>query len=309
MAAIVGRVSRQALLKAPATFTAQTGQFSVKSTFKNLSKGKKVAAGVLGTLGAGAIGLGTALHTAVLAGDLILHPPSYPWNHAGPLQALDHSSIRRGYAVYKQVCAACHSMDYMYYRNLVDVCFTEDEAKAEAEECQVTDGPDDEGNMFQRPGKLSDRFPQPYANDEAAKAANNGALPPDLSFIVNARHGGEDYIFALLTGYCDPPEGVEVGEGQAYNPYFLGGKIGMAQQLYNEGIEYDDGTPASVSQMAKDVCTFLRYSAEPEHDARKLMGVKAILILSGLIIVAYYFKRHKWSVLKSKKLAFKKPKY
>ena len=95
--------------------------------------------------------------------------------------------------------------------------------------------------MFERPGKLSDRFPQPYANDEAAKAANNGALPPDLSFIVNARHGEEDYIFSILTGYCDPPEGVELREGLYYNPYFPGGAIGMAQQLYTDGVEYEDG--------------------------------------------------------------------
>ncbi len=105
----------------------------------------------------------------------------------------------------------------------------------------VTDGPNDVGDMFERPGKLADKFPNPYANEEAAKAANNGALPPDLSFIVNARHGGEDYIFSILTGYCDPPEGIEMREGLYFNPYFLGGALGMAQQLFSEGIEYDDG--------------------------------------------------------------------
>jgi len=244
-----------------------------------------------------------------MAGDLELHPPAFPWSHKGPLDSLDHQGIRRGYIVYKQVCAACHSMDYMYYRNLVDVCFTEEEAKKEAEEVMVKDGPDDEGNMFDRPGKLSDRFPRPYANDEAAKAANNGALPPDLTFIVNARHGGEDYVFSLLTGYCDQPAGVNLQDGQYYNPYFPGGAIGMAQQLYPDGVEYDDGPPATVAQMAKDVCTFLRFSAEPEHDTRKRMGLKCLLIFSMLIPLTYYAKRHKWSVLKSKKIAFKQPKY
>lgn len=125
-------------------------------------------------------------------------------------------------------------MKYLAYRNLIGVTHTEEEAKAEAEEIQVTDGPDDEGNFFQRPGKLADRFPRPYANDEAARAANNGALPPDLTYIVAARHGGEDYIFSLLTGYCEPPGGISIREGLHYNPYFPGGAIGMAQALYNE---------------------------------------------------------------------------
>merc|ERR1712165_637450 len=287
MAALVGRTTRSVLLKAQNGSFNQQANFSVKEAFKGLSKGKKIAAGVVGTATAGAVGLGVALQTAVLAGDLELHPPQFPWSHTGPLNALDHQGIRRGYIVYKQVCAACHSMDYMYYRNLVDVCFTEEEAKREAEEVLVSDGP----------------------NDEAAKAANNGALPPDLTFIVNARHGGEDYVFSLLTGYYDAPAGVELQDGQYYNPYFPGGAIGMAQQLYPDGVEYDDGTPATVAQMAKDVCTFLRFSAEPEHDTRKRMGLKCCLILGMLLPLVYYVKRHKWSVLKSRKVAFKPPKY
>jgi ubiquinol-cytochrome c reductase cytochrome c1 subunit len=159
--------------------------------------------------------------------------------------------------------------------------------------------------MFERPGKLSDKFPTPYANEEAAKAANNGALPPDLSFITAARHGGEDYIFALLTGYCDPPAGIEIREGMHYNPFFPGGAISMAKSLYNETIEYEDGTPASASQLAKDVVTFLRWAAEPEHDDRKRMGIKMMMIASVLVSIAFYYKRHKWTVLKSRKLAFK----
>ncbi len=143
-------------------------------------------------------------------------------------------SIRRGYEVYKAVCSACHSMKYLAYRHLVGVSHTEAEAKEEAEGIMVTDGPDDTGSFFQRPGKLADHFPSPYANDEAARAANNGALPPDLSYITSARHGGEDYVFALLTGYCDPPAGITLREGLYYNPYFAGGAIGMAQALYNE---------------------------------------------------------------------------
>jgi ubiquinol-cytochrome c reductase cytochrome c1 subunit len=308
MAAIVGRASRQALLKAQTGAVASTNHLSVnsaKDAFKKLSKGKKIVAGVVGSLTAGLLGTGAALTASVSAGDLILHPPKYPWSHNGMFASVDHQGVRRGYQVYKQVCAACHSMNYVCYRNLVGTIMTEDEAKAEALEQQVTDGPDDSGEMFQRPGKLSDRFPRPYANDEAAKAANNGALPPDLTYIANARHGGEDYIFALLTGYCEAPAGVTVADGQAFNPYFPGGAIGMPQQLYNDGVEYDDGTAASVSQMAKDVSTFLRWSGEPEHDERKRMGMKAIMVFLMLTSVLYYYKRHKWSVLKSRKIAFK----
>lgn len=125
-------------------------------------------------------------------------------------------------------------MQYVAYRNLVGVTHTEAEAKAEAEGAMIKDGPDDQGNYFERPGKLSDRFPSPYANEEAARAANNGAYPPDLSYIASARHGGENYIFALLTGYTDPPAGVVLRDGQYFNPYFPGGAIGMAQVIYNE---------------------------------------------------------------------------
>ena len=122
----------------------------------------------------------------------------------------------------------------MAYRNLVNICFTEDEAKAEAEEVQIEDGPDEAGEMFMRPGKLSDYFPKPFANDAAAAYANNGAIPPDLSFMALARHGGEDYIYHLLTGYCDPPAGVSLMDGQAFNPYFPGGALSMAPPIYSE---------------------------------------------------------------------------
>lgn len=195
-------------------------------------------------------------------------------------------------------------MKYIAYRNLVGVSHTEAEAKAEAEEIQVRDGPNEQGEYFMRPGKLSDYFPNPYDNEEAARAANNGAFPPDLSLIVNARKGGEDYIFALLTGYMDPPAGVIIREGQYYNPYFPGGAISMAQALYNEVLEYADGTPATASQMAKDVSTFLRWTSEPEYDDRKKMSIKALGIGVILISLMYYLKKHKWSSLKSRKIVF-----
>lgn len=255
-----------------------------------------------GTLSAVVVGAGYTLH----ASDYNLHPPKYDWNHSGPLQSLDHASIRRGYQVYKQVCAACHSMEYIAFRHLVGVSHTEEEARALAEQIQVVDGPDEEGNMFERPGKLSDYFPNPYANEEAARAANNGAYPPDLSMITLARHGGEDYIFALLTGYReDPPAGIDLREGQAYNVYFPGQAIGMAQQLYPGVMEYDDGTPATVAQMSKDVSTFLVWAAEPHFDERKRMGMKVLTVLTIMAGILLYYKRHKWSVLKSRKLVYR----
>ncbi|XP_041946328.1 cytochrome c1, heme protein, mitochondrial isoform X2 [Alosa sapidissima] len=210
-------------------------------SFASLPKGRKVALTTLGVLTTGGVGLALALNQSVKASDLELHPPSYPWSHAGLVSSLDHASVRRGYQVYKQVCSACHSMEYLAFRNLVGVSHTEAEVKVLAEEIEVVDGPDDTGEMFTRPGKLSDYFPKPYPNPEAARVANNGALPPDLSYIVNARHGGEDYVFSLLTGYCDPPAGVELREGLYYNPYFPGQAIGMAPPIYNEVLEYDDG--------------------------------------------------------------------
>ncbi|XP_056408474.1 cytochrome c1, heme protein, mitochondrial [Hyla sarda] len=277
-------------------------------SFSSLSRGRRLALSTIGVIAAGGAGLVFTLHNSVKATDMELHAPSYPWSHGGFLSSLDHASVRRGYQVYKQVCAACHSMDYIAFRNLVGVSHTEAEAKALAEEFEILDGPDDNGEMFTRPGKLSDHFPKPYPNPEAARAANNGALPPDLSYIANARHGGEDYIFSLLTGYCDPPAGVTMREDLYFNPYFLGQAIGMAPPIYDEVLEYDDGTPATMSQVAKDVCTFLRWASEPEHDDRKRMGLKIVLMSTFICAVLYYMKRHRWTVLKSRKMVYKPPK-
>ncbi|KAG2461531.1 CY1 protein, partial [Polypterus senegalus] len=223
-------------------------------SFTSLSRGKKMALSTIGVLTAGGVSLALALHHSVKASELELHPPNFPWSHSGMLSSLDHASVRRGYQVYKQVCAACHSMEYLAFRNLVGVSHTEAEAKALAEEFEIVDGPDEKGEMFTRPGKLSDYFPKPYANPEAARAANNGALPPDLSYIVNARHGGEDYVFSLLTGYCDAPAGVKLLDGVYYNPYFPGQAIGMAPPIYNEIIEFEDGKSPNII-VAKSVRT------------------------------------------------------
>lgn len=257
--------------------------------------------------GGTAVALTAAEFSSVQAADLELHSSHYPWSHSGYLSTFDHSSMRRGYQVYQQVCSACHSLNFIAFRNLVGQTHTEDEAKALAEEVKVKDGPDDKGEFFERPGKLSDYMPRPWPNDEAARAANAGALPPDLSLMVKARHGGADYIFSLLTGYCDPPAGVATREGLYYNPYMAGQAIAMAPPLYNEQIEYEDGTPATLTQMAKDVATFLSWCAEPEHDDRKQMGMKAIVVMTGLCAVLYYMKRSRFTVLKSRVVKFQPP--
>merc|ERR1719392_555968 len=268
-----------------------------------MGAGKKAALAAMGMFSGVGVVTAYKLDQSVKA-DLTLHPPKLSWSHSGMIDSLDHASVRRGYQVYKQVCAACHSLRYMAYRNLVDVSHTEAEAKAEAEEVQVQDGPDETGEMFMRPGKLSDYFPKPFANDAAAAAANNGAIPPDLSYIVLGRHGNEDYVYHLLNSYCDAPGGIQLMDGQHFNPYMQGGAIAMQAPLYSEIIEYEDGTPATQSQLAKDVVTFLSWAASPEHDMRKKMGIKALTVLGFLTCALYYVKRFKFSVLKSRKLVY-----
>jgi ubiquinol-cytochrome c reductase cytochrome c1 subunit len=272
-----------------------------------LSKGRKVFLTAAGVLTTGALGVAYALNESVKAQDLVLHAAEYPWPHNGIINSIDMASARRGYQVYKQVCSACHSLKYAAYRELVGTILTENEAKVEASEIQVQDGPDDEGKMFMRPGKLADYFPSPYPNEEAARAANNGAYPPDLTYITLARHGGEDYVFSLLTGYTDAPAGIHLQEGQNFNPYFPGGAIGMAQVLYNDSIQYEDGTPATASQLAKDVTTFLKWCAEPEHDTRKRLWIKCTMTLGLITLGVWYWKRHVWTSIKSRKIIFREP--
>merc|ERR1711907_858456 len=231
-------------------------------------------------------------------------PENFAFSHKGSFQAYDMASVRRGHQVYMNVCATCHSMNLLAYRNLVDNCYTEEEVRAMCEDVEVTDGPNDEGEMFERPAKLSDKWVPPYPNEEAARFANGGALPPDLSLMAKARPGGEDYIFALLTGYREAPAGVSVMPGMHYNPYFSGGQIAMPQPLQDEQVEYDDGTPATMSQMAKDVSTFLTWAAEPKQDERKLMGLKWCAAVAAVIGATAYYKRVRWSIYKSRRISY-----
>ncbi|KAK4242323.1 cytochrome C1 family-domain-containing protein [Achaetomium macrosporum] len=238
-----------------------------------------------------------------------LHPTKYPWVHQQWFKTFDHQALRRGFQVYREVCASCHSLSRVPYRALVGTILTVDEAKALAEENEYDTEPNEQGEIEKRPGKLSDYLPAPYKNDEAARFANNGALPPDLSLMVKARHGGCDYIFSLLTGYPDePPAGAQVGAGLNFNPYFPGTGIAMARVLYDGLVEYEDGTPASTSQMAKDVVEFLNWAAEPEMDDRKRMGMKVLVVTSVLFALSVWVKRYKWAWLKSRKIVYDPPK-
>lgn len=219
-----------------------------------------------------------------------------------------HRSLRRGFQVYQEVCASCHSLNRIPYRTLVGSVLTVDEAKALAEENEYPGEPDEQGEIQMRAGKLADYIPAPYKNEEAARFANNGALPPDLSLIVKARHGGCNYIFDLLTGYPEEaPAGASVAPGMNFNPYFPGTGIGMARVLYDGLVEYEDGTPASTSQMAKDVVEFLNWAAEPEMDERKKMGAKVLVVTSVLWALSVWVKRYKWAWLKSRKIAYDPP--
>ncbi|EMD62221.1 hypothetical protein COCSADRAFT_38995 [Bipolaris sorokiniana ND90Pr] len=237
-----------------------------------------------------------------------LHPTQYPWEHEKWYKTFDHAALRRGFQVYREVCASCHSISRVPYRAVVGKFMTVDEAKVLAEENEYDTEPNDQGEIEKRPGKLSDYMPAPYKNDEAARAANNGALPPDLSLMVKARHGGCNYIFSLLTGYPEePPAGAVVQDGLNFNPYFPGTGIAMARVLYDDLVEYEDGTKASTSQMAKDVVEFLNWAAEPEMDDRKKMGWKVLAVTSVLFSLSVWVKRYKWGPLKNRKILYQPP--
>lgn len=230
--------------------------------------------------------------------EVTLHEPVGGWAHHGMTGTFDKVQLQRGFQIYKEVCAACHSMKLLSYRHLQGIGFSEAEVKAIAAEYQVTDGPNDAGDMFQRPGLPSDRFVSPFANDNAARAANGGALPPDLSLMAKARHGNETYIYSLLTGYADAPAGVTIPQGMYYNKVFAGHQIAMPPPLGTEGqVTYADGTKASVAQMAADVSAFLMWAAEPKQDERKKIGLQVLLYLGLFAGIMYAAKKRLWSKL------------
>jgi len=240
------------------------------------------------------------------------------WSLAGPFGTFDRAQIQRGYRVYKDVCAACHGMKLLAFRNLAQPGgpgFSEAQARSVAADYKITDGPNDKGEMFERPGRLSDYFPSPDANEQAARARFNGSLPPDLSVIAKARgvesglprglfdiitqyqEGGPDYIFAYLTGYGTPPAGEKLTDTQFWNNAFPGHKTSMRPPLQNSQVDYTDGTPTTIEQYSRDVSAFLMWAAEPHLEARKRIGFQAIIFLLVLGALAYFTKKKVWADL------------
>ena len=226
------------------------------------------------------------------------HPKKVDWKFDGIFGTLDKQSAQRGFQVYKDVCAACHSLNRIAFRNLAEIGFSEAEIKALAASYKVKDGPNDTGDMFERDGLPSDRFVPPFPNEQAAGVGFNGKAPPDLSLIIKARHDGANYVYSLLTGYGEAkPDHITLTDGQYYNPYFPGGNILMAPPLSDGHVTYEDGTKASIDQMSRDVTTFLQWAAEPEMEARKQMGIKVLIYLAIFTGFMYVAKRNLWKKL------------
>ena len=220
------------------------------------------------------------------------------WSFDGIFGTFDRSSLQRGYQVYQEVCSGCHSVQHLSYRNLHEPGgpeFSKEEAKAIASQFEIIDGPNSEGEMFTRQARLSDKFVKPYPNIEASTSANGGAYPPDMSVLAKARAGGADYIYSLLLGYEEPPQGFELDDGVYYNKYMLGKKIKMSSPLMEGIVEYSDGTEASIEQMSKDITTFLVWSSEPHLEAQHKMGFKTIIYLIILLSLVYLSKKKVWS--------------
>ncbi|MCC6598115.1 MAG: cytochrome c1 [Alphaproteobacteria bacterium] len=224
-----------------------------------------------------------------------VEPPQKDWSFDGPTGTFDRAALQRGYKVYREVCSACHAMKHLAFRNLADIGYDEGQIKAIAAEYTFVDGPNDEGDMYERPGLPSDHFKSPFANDNAAKAANGGALPPDLSLIIKARHDGPNYVYGILTGYEEPPADKALQPGQNWNKYMPGHVIAMAPPLSDDGIVYEDGSPQRIEQYAADVVEFLTWASEPSLESRKRTGVKVLIFLMVMAGVMYAIKRKIWA--------------
>lgn len=280
-----------------------------------MTKMKSLFAALGAVLLAGSIGWSSQ---AEAAGFPENKPREQEWSFAGPFGTWDLGQLQRGFKVYKEVCASCHSMDLVAFRNLTEIGFSEEEVKAIAAEYEVQDGPNADGEMFDRTAVPSDRWPSPWANAAEAAAANNGAAPPDFSLLAKARapergfptfifdiftmyaENGPDYIHSLLTGYQEPKDGEEAPEGLYYNPYFASANyIAMAPPLDDDLVEYDDGTPATLEQLSKDVSAFMMWAAEPMLVERKQLGFKVMLFLTLFAILLYFSKKQVFAGLKS----------
>lgn len=239
--------------------------------------------------------LGFAPATTQAAGEVVLEEQE--WSFDGPFGRFDRQQLQRGFQVYREVCSSCHGLDYIAFRNLEAIGYSEDQTKVLASEYTIEECCDDQGDIFDRPAIPADYIPNPYPNEQFARASNNGAFPPDLSLMTKARHGGPDYMYSLIIGYEDPPAEMEAEmmDGMYYNTVFEGNQIAMAQQLFDELIEYSDGTPATSEQMAKDVSAFLHWAAEPKLEVRKQTGIRVLLFTFVFTVLAYFLKRRIWA--------------
>jgi ubiquinol-cytochrome c reductase cytochrome c1 subunit len=239
--------------------------------------------------------LGLSLSGPAQAAEGAVHPIQHSWSFDGLFGSFDRAAAQRGFQVYREVCSLCHGLDHIAFRNLADLGFSEDQVRSLAAEYQVTDGPNDSGEMFERPATPADHIPPPFPNEQAARAAQGGALPPDLSLITKARADGSNYIYSVLVGYQDPPADAEGPEGTYYNLYFPGNWIAMPPPLSPDMVQYADGTSASIEQMAADVTVFLTWAGEPTLEARKQMGLKVMLFLIVLTGLLFATKRKVWA--------------
>lgn len=235
---------------------------------------------------------------------------SHDWPHAGPFGKFDRAALQRGLQVYKEVCSTCHSLDMVAFRELTALGYTKAEVKAFAADYEFPDGVDEDGEEKTRKGKPRDYFPSPFGSEQEARESNNGVLPPDFSLLGKSREHlslfmpwtsvyGEDYIVGILTTYHEEaPEGVELAEGMNFNETFPGNQIAMAAPLFDDLVEYADGTPATTEQMAKDVATFMYWAAEPKMEARKEMGLKVVIFMTILTIMLYFVNKSVWKNIK-----------
>lgn len=239
-------------------------------------------------------GLAAALPASAEYEGTLQHPA---WSWLGVFGTYDQAQLKRGFTVYHDVCSNCHALSLLSYRNLAEIGLTDAEINAVAAEKQVTDGPNDAGDMFQRPAKPSDHFVPTFANEKAARAANGGGYPPDLSLMVKAREGGPDYVYSLITGYTDAPKDFKLGEGLNYNKVFVGHQIHMPPPLSDDRVTFKDGTKATLDQETQDVVAFLNWAAEPELDVRHNLGVKVLIFVAAMTVLFYLVKRKIWSDL------------
>ena len=229
--------------------------------------------------------------------DLENKPEKYNFTFNNFYGKIDNNSAQRGLQVYIEICSSCHSLKHLAFRNLSELGYNKEQISDIAAQFMVDAAPDEEGTVEKRMAKSSDYFTSPYPNDESAKAANNGAYPPDLTLMIKARKNGPSYLRSLLLGYEESPDNFDVGEGY-YNKYMPGNIIAMPQPLYGEDVEYQDGTIPTLEQEVLDLVTFLTWASMPEIEKRRISGIKVVLFLLAMTFLFYLSYRKIWSEIK-----------